>query len=54
LIRRHFVDGLEAVEGARIADEGEELRQHVDKPRAIVADSEVRGDMTFDLRLAAA
>jgi hypothetical protein len=50
----HLVEGADRIEGARIADERQQLGQDGDWPWAVVADIEVGGDVAFDLGVAAA
>ena len=52
--QRDLVDHAEPVEGARVADEGQQLGDDIDQARAIVADVEVRRHVPLHLRLAAA
>ena len=42
LLRRHFGDGPEPVEGARVADEWQELGEYVDQQLSVVAHVDVR------------
>ena len=57
LLRRRrcgVVNDPQCIERARISDEWQELRQNIDKTCAVVSDIEIRCDMSFDLRFAAA
>ena len=47
-----LIDDPQRVEGARISDERQKLRQNIDQPGAVVANIDVRGDMALDLRFA--
>ena len=52
--RRDLVDRTQRVKRARVANERQELGRDVDEPRAIVPDTEIRGDVSLDLRITAA
>jgi hypothetical protein len=48
---RDLIDRPQPIEGARIANEGQQLRKHLDQLGTAVADVKVSGDMTFYLRV---
>ena len=51
---RHLVDNPQAVERSGISDKRQKVGQHIDQPRAVVANVEVCSDVALDLRFASA
>jgi hypothetical protein len=45
---RDLVDRAQRVQRPRVPDEWQQLGRNVDQPSAVVADADVRGDVSFD------